>query len=161
MLFLYIKRRGGKVPQVSKTSFSLHRVGRFSRGSLPQDTGFELCQSPLGRPLLREILSHRELMILSLLKEKTIIYEGGGFIFISKFLSFTKNIRNTRVPMVLSRRRTRHSVPEDLDSILAFPGGQGSGMAASCSVGHRCGSDSTPGLGTSICHKCGLQKIGI
>ena len=44
-------------------------------------------------------------------------------------------------------------------------GRRGSSIAVSCGVGHRrgsdprcCGADSTPSLGTYICHGCGHKK---
>ena len=35
---------------------------------------------------------------------------------------------------------------------------KGSGVAASCGVGHRCSSNSTPSQGTSICYRCSCKK---
>ena len=41
---------------------------------------------------------------------------------------------------------------------LAWPSGLRIPSCCSCGIGHSCGSDLTPGLGTSKCHGCGKKK---
>ena len=38
---------------------------------------------------------------------------------------------------------------------------KGSGIVGNYGIGHSCGSDSIPGLGTSICHGRGHKKMSL
>ena len=71
-------------------------------------------------------------------------------------------------PLWLSGQSTKHSVHEDADLIPGSRIWRGyklwyrwqmqlrSGIAVAVAVS--CSSDSTPSLGTSICHRCGHKK---
>ena len=61
----------------------------------------------------------------------------------------------------LSRLRTWHSVCEDVDSnpgLAQWVRELRIWHCCGCGVDYSCSSDSTPSLGTSICHRCGPKK---
>ena len=63
-------------------------------------------------------------------------------------------------PLWLSRLRTRHSIHRMRVWSLTLLSGLRIWCWASCWVGCRCSSDSTPSLGTFIYHRCGPKKGG-